>query len=310
MEIHDASLDPHGWNEEGFDDSEWIIPVVLKDQNHWDDFQQRNLPFLTHDEISAKSVLWKKSLSHDEKIYSFRVKTKDQKRGDFNTQKRVFAYTWIYSPNRQRVDVGTWWGEFFLNGDGPLDRIDTPTEIINRQTMSLNLKKGWNFFFVKYDVVWASWEFYLAIPEQAGLVFSANQKMDDDVLFRTAGPFTENEESIVKVQPLPFDSPDDLPVLSVGWVDKTASYHAQNPAWNVAWSQFDKTLASEPWQIHDISIEPNKPTALAFDMGGKMLGRIFIEYEAPDGTQFDIAFSEDLTLTVPGCLNVLVFTLL
>jgi len=303
MEIHDASLDPEGWNRPGFDDSEWITPVLLNDQNYWGELQPRDIPFLTHDETNAKSFLWKRSLAQDEKIYSFRIKTKDQKQGDFGTQKRVFAYTYIYSPHHQRVDVGTWWGEFFINGEGPLNRRDTPTEIINQQTMTLNLKQGWNFFFVKYDVVWASWEFYLAVPENAGLVFSADQKMDDDVLFRTAGPFTQAEEPIVKVQPLPFNSPNDLPALSVGWVDKTTADHAQNPAWNVAWSTFGQTLSIEPWQTQDIVIEPNQPTALAFDMGGKMLGRIFIEYEAPEGTRFDIAFSEDLNVDRPWVLK-------
>jgi alpha-L-rhamnosidase len=303
IEIHDASKDPVDWNKKGFDDSAWTTPVVLDDQDHWGELLPRNIPFLTQDEILAKKILWKRNLIEDEEIYSFRVKTDDRTQQEFNTQKRIFAYTFIYSPRRQSVDVGTWWGEYYLNGRGPLERRDTPVEDINRQDMTLRLRKGWNFFFVKYDVVWSSWEFHLAIDKNYGLVFSPDKDLDPDFHFRTAGPFSADEEKKVRDLPLPFRSPFDLPELSMGWEDKGPDDKAGNPAWNIAWSKYDIELASEPWQTMDIHVDANRSTALAFDMGGKKLGRIFIDYEAPEGTRFDIAFSEDLLGDRPWVLK-------
>jgi alpha-L-rhamnosidase len=169
--------------------------------------------------------------------------------------------------------------------------------------MKLDLNKGWNFFFIKYDVVWASWEFHMAVNKNHGLIFSPDKDNNPTLFFRTAGPFTDDEEDRVNALPLPFQSPHDLPELSVGWVDKGPDDHAGNPAWNIAWSYFDRDLQSEPYQVYDIGIRENQPTALAFDMGGKKLGRIFIEYEAPAGTRFDIGFFEDLVNDRPWVLK-------
>jgi alpha-L-rhamnosidase len=303
IEIHDASKDPLNWNQPGFDDTSWTTPVILDDQEHWGEFHPRNIPFLTQDEILAKKTLWKRTLNEDEDIYSFRIKTADRTQRDFNTQKRVFAYTYIYSPRRQTVDVGTWWGEYYLNGRGPLVRHDTPVEDINRQSMQLRLRRGWNFFFIKYDVVWASWEFHLAVNKNLGLIFSPEQDPNSDIHFRTAGPFRSDEEPRVLELRLPFRSPFDLPELSAGWEDKGPQDKAGNPAWNIAWSKFEQELPSESWQTRDIRINANEPTSLAFEMGGKKLGRIFIEYEAPEGTRFDIGFSEDLVNDRPWVLK-------
>lgn len=304
MEIYDAHKDPHKWQMPDFDDSKWITPLAVKDQKHWGSMQPRQIPFLTHEKHFPHHTLWQKSISVDERVYSFRVKSADKTQSDFNTQKRVFAYTYIYSPKSQSIETGTWWGEFFLNGEGPLKRNDLPLESINRQSMTLDLNEGWNFFFIKYDIVWASWEFYFAVPSNAGLVFSPHKKMDDQVLFKTAGPFLPEEEDRVLAWDLPFDSPKDLPEkLSKGWVDKTKNDHAQNPAWNIAWSRLGEQEETEPWMINDLVVKANQPTAFAFDMGGKKLGRIFIEYEAPAGTRFDIGFSEDLINNRPWVLK-------
>ncbi len=303
MEIHDAAKDPVDWNKTEFDDSSWSESVLLENQEYRGKLRPRNIPFLTQDKMTAKQLLWKRSLKQDEKIYSFRIKTADQTQEEFNSQKRVFAYTYIWSPETQNVETGAWWGEYFLNGVGPLERVDTPKDTINRQTMKLDLKSGWNFFFIKYDVVWASWEFHLAVNKNHGLIFSPDKDKNPTVFFRTAGPFTDDEEDRVNALPLPFESPDDLPGLSAGWVDKGPGDRAGNPAWNIAWSYFDRDLPSEPYQVFDITIEENQPTALTFDMGGKKLGRIFIEYEAPAGTRFDIGFSEDLVNDRPWVLK-------
>lgn len=304
MDIYDARNDPHNWHMPGFDDSSWQAPVAIKDPQHWGVMQPRNIPFLTHDKHFPHHMLWQKSILQDEKIYSFRVKSKDRTRADFNTQKRVFAYTWIYSPKPQSIETGTWWGEFFLNSEGPLQRNDLPLDNINRQSMTLDLKEGWNFFFIKYDIVWASWEFYFAVPRNADLVFSPYKKRNDDVFFKTAGPFLSEEEEKVLALELPFDSPKDFPGnLSESWVDKTHDDHAQNPAWNVAWSRLGEQNTDTPWKINDLVIKAGQPTTFAFDMGGKKLGRIFIEYDAPEGTRFDVGFSEDLINNRPWVLK-------
>ena len=295
IEMHDARYEWPGWTAPGFDDSSWDRPVPITNQSHWGSLRPRNIPFLTQDEYLPKTLMGKYALHHDEEIISFRVKSDDRTRRDFDTQKRVFAYTYIYSPEEQNVEVGTWWGEYFLNGEGPLPRHDTPIEVINRQRMVLELKPGWNFFFIKYDIVWASWEFYMAFPKDRGLILSPFRQTSDELAFMTAGPFTTEEEKRVLDIPLPFNGPEDLPIsLSVGWEGRPRGNHANNPAWNIAWSHPETALAFEPYEINNLPIKAGEPTALMFDFRHKKLGRIFIEYDAPEGTQFDIAFSEDL----------------
>lgn len=296
FEVFDARKDIPDWNKPGIELIGWRPPVKIKEQTAWGKLSPRSIPHLTQDEVVPKNILGIYTLDDSEAIYSFRVKTPDSTRAAFGQSYRVFAYTYIYSPKAQKVKVGTFWGEFFLNGQGPLGHTGEVAERPNRQDRIFDLKEGWNFMLVKYDVVWASWDFYMALPKSAGLKISPNKKIEDETAFMSAGPFKESEKEKVMSLELPFESPKDLPRrLSKTWYARLKSERAHNPAWLMAWKYFDKALPHEPSKIENIELK-NPETAIVVDMGGKLLGRIVVEYEATEGTMVDVGFTEDLTL--------------
>lgn len=293
MEVFDARRDPDDWAEVGFDDEDWKEVSVKADQEHWGELTPRTIPHLTQDKRPVKKLLGAWSLKTDEDIYSFRVKSADRTRGDFGKNKYAFAYTYIWSPENQQVRTGLWWGEYWLNGEGPLENLGLEPGRPVRSDVILDLKQGWNFFFVKYGIVWANWEFYMAIPKSAGLELSPEKQKSGDLRFMTAGPFTDDEEKLVKNLELPFSSPGDLPDLSAGWVPKTDDDKAGNPAWDVAWSYFDHPV-DPAGKNGSMQFEGGEPVALVYDIGGKTLGRFYLDIEAEAGTEIDIAFAEDL----------------
>jgi len=186
-----------------------------------------------------------------------------------------------------------WWGEFWLNGEGPSRGKGFDQVRPHRSDIVLDLKEGWNFFFIKYGIVWAYWDFYMAVPSDANLSLSPDKKMNTEICFRSAGAFTFAEDSLVKNLPLPFNSPDDLPELSTGWIDRPKNYTAGNPAWEVAWSYFDKKIDNDPTRISDITVSDTNGNALVYDFGYTQMGNFFIEFTAPQGTIVDVAFTED-----------------
>ncbi|MDZ7721714.1 MAG: family 78 glycoside hydrolase catalytic domain, partial [candidate division KSB1 bacterium] len=90
-----------------------------------------------------------------------------------------------------------------------------------------------------------------------------------------------------------YRSHQELPEFLGPWQGQNRGVTAGNPAWDMAWRMPDSNLNLPSHQVSDITLTDE--SALVFDMGGKILGRIFIEYTAPEGTRIDIGFAEDLT---------------
>jgi alpha-L-rhamnosidase len=303
FEVFDARQAPLNWNQPGIDLTDWKNPVKIKNQDAWGKLKPRTIPHLTQEEMFPKHVMGMYHLENDEDIYSFRIKTPDKTRQNFQQGHRVFAYTYIYSPKKQDVKAGIFWGEAFLNGKGPI-RAKPEDKSTNRENILLDLNEGWNFFFIKYGVVWAHWDFHLALPNEAGLSISPTKDKDSEYIFMTAGPFLEKEEERVHQLELPFKSPDDLPKrLSTGWVGQKRGETAGNPAWEMVWKDPGKSIPAEASKVFDITIASTDGTALVFDLGGKRLGRIFIEAEAPEGTVIDFGWAEDMKGKKPWILK-------
>jgi alpha-L-rhamnosidase len=303
IEIFDNRKDITDWNKINNDVRTWSKPVILTKQNAWGPLTQRCIPSLTQEETLPRKFMGSYSLNDDEEIHSFRLTSPDVNETIYNAKHRAFAYTYIYSQMDQKVKTGVWWGEYYLNGNGPLERSDVKPERLNRQEITLDLKKGWNFFFVKYDIVWAVWEFSLAVPKVAGLQFSPFKEYNSQTTFMTAGPFKTEEEDAVTAIPLPLKDPQSLPKLSAVWEAQVRNKIIKNPAIDIAWRYFDMSLPIDNSRVENIQVNDPAGSALVFDMGGKILGRLFIEYDAPAGTQFDIGFSEDMIGNRPGIMK-------
>ncbi len=295
MEVYDArkeKIDSSGRDSGG---NGWEKPVVILNQQAWGKLSPRSIPPLTQTEYTVKNTLGLYTFNTDEDIYSFRVKTPDERRIDYNRGWHIVGYTYIYSPRQQDVLVGLWWGEFYLNGQGPLEGIGASKNRINRNPRLLKLKKGWNFFNMHYGGIWGAWDFYMAVPKEAGLVISAEKKRDSEVVFMTAGPGDGLLDKKLAEMDQPFASEDEmLAFYPLKWKTHRRGEGTNNPALDMVWYAADSMLEHPQWQTENIVISDTNGQALVFDMGRKILGRIFIEIEAPAGTIIDFGISEDL----------------
>ncbi len=294
IEIYDERRDIRDWDLPETEISSWKKCTTLKNDSVWGELKPRPTPHLTKSEQKPLSLLGIYNFEKSENIYSFQVKTPDESRKTYNRSYPLFAYTYIYSPVDQEVEAGGFWGEYFLNGVGPLSYKESLKNNYVRREIGLSLKKGWNYLFVSYGAIWGSWDFYLSLPSSSGLVVSATKNKKSESSFMVTGLFNQAEEKQIKSLKLPL-KPKELPDnLSSYWSLITLSTPGKNPARETAWREFDKKLPFEKQKVENILIDDTDGRALVFDMGRKMLGRIFLEVEAPAGTVFDLVMSEDL----------------
>lgn len=298
MEVYDARKDKavKGWTLPGFDDSNWESPAVVKNETIWGPLQARSIPHLTQENYLPYELLGMYDLRNEEDVHSFQVLTDDKSWEGFRKPRTFIGYTYLYSPVDQTVDAGIWWGEHFLNGEGPLNQSTAPKDQVHRQQTQLELRQGWNYFFVKRKAFFGKWAFQLAVPQSSGISLSPNKVKNDSIIFMTAGPFVKSLE--------------ELRAIDVTTVPKGASWNWQpqqngtgNPATEMAWQYFGEEQPIPPDPNQDITIESPSGMALVYDFRYKKLGRIIVEYEAPEGTILDVGFTEDLIENRPHLMK-------
>ena len=295
MEVYDARKEKYSWNGMETALADWERPSVISNQDAWGELSARSIPYLTRTEISAKYVVAAHQFNETEDIYSFRIKVADEKRSDYNRGPSIVAYTYIYSPQEQEVEAGLWWGEFYLNGEGPLKGLGENPERPNRDVRIFKLKKGWNFFNMHYGAIWGGWDFYLALPKSAELHLSPTKEIDSEYIFMTAGPMSWDRSAVIKSMDRPFKSHKDMiKETDLKWMGQIRDGETNNPALDMVWRYGGKRIEQPDWKTRNIEIESTGNKSIVFDLGGKSLGRIFLEADAPKGTVFDIGFSEDL----------------
>ncbi len=300
MEVFDAGREPDRWKGFKVDTSAWTRPVVIPDQHAWGPLLPRSIPLLTHKQITAKHVVSRFQSNNQEDIYSFRIKTADEKRSDYYRAPSVVGYTYIFSPIDQKVEAGLWWGEYYLNGKGPLAGLGEEPARPNRNPRRLQLKTGWNFFNTHYGAIWGAWDFYMALPKSAGLHLSPTKTFDSKNIFMTAGPLPDFRNQKIKKLDRPFSSHREMrSQLDVKWQGHVRGGETNNPALDMVWNFCDNDIFHPPWKTRGIEVTPGNRSSVVFDMGGKTLGRLFIEIKADSGTVIDIGFSEDLIAEKP-----------
>jgi len=291
LDAYDARIGIEGWDSVELDRSDWQNVVVLKNQNTWGKFSPRSIPFLTQNEVLPQHVLGVYALKNDETIHSFRIQPPDATREEYRELKHAFGYTYIYSPKDQVVDIGLWYGYYYLNGIGPLKGKPAKEDNYWRENVSIHLKKGWNYFFNQFDIFWGNWDVSMILPKNAGLQISPSKEFNSEYFMMTAGPFTDQENTKVEQLKLPF-TPNNLPQLSKGWEGQKRGDNCNNPAISIVYSYFKEEKTHEKTKVTEIELNDEGGNSVVFDMGKITYGRIFLEYTAPEGTIADIGWSE------------------
>jgi alpha-L-rhamnosidase len=287
----------------------WGAPLPLATPEAWGELAPRSIPPLEARFIAPKALLGAYALDDSERLLSFRVPVPDQSRAEYASQHLLFARTRIFSPRAQRVPFGLWWGSYYVNGRGPLENAGLSPGQRNRNLVWVALSAGWNDFFVRYKSVFGSWDFYLSVPRDAGLEFSARGAHGDRDWFESAGPFPPDTERELERLAMPL-APEAAPKPSgprlpaeIEWRAHAGGERSANPALEVSWRRVGAELPLDAAPTHEIPIAARRDTALVFDLGGTQLGRLRVDYDGPAGSTLDFAWAEELSERLPAVLR-------
>ncbi len=290
-DIFDSRKDPADWALPECTEGNWMEPVVLENPPVGD-LLPRSIPHLTNDEYLPEVLLSSHLHKQTEDIVSFKMFSDFKGQGNRGSTLTAFAFTYIYSPEKQSLNCGVFWGEHFLNG-AELEKEAERPEQFARNDVTLNLEEGWNFFFVYYGMDMDTWTFHIAVPSDSGLVFSPDKDMDSDVQFMIAGPFEEEEAASIKEQSPP-DSPESIEKLGNAWRKAEACDVPASPQRGLAWALFEEDQGLPKHCVTDLEVPAGRDTSFIFDLGRMRLGRVFVELDGPEGTVIDVGHAERL----------------
>lgn len=195
------------------------------------------------------------------------------------------AKAWLYSPCSQTVRLGSWWGDYWINGK-PLEKLSDPAQPL-RQTMNVSLEAGWNRICATGSIIFGYWEFSLAWPTDAKLSLHIEPRDHSPTGLELAGPCCGTNldacrEELVSGGPVP----------SLNWRKHPLNNHNCPPLRKLAWSI--PTQAPAPSSL-PLEVPMSQRTLITADMGGITLGSIALDIEAPAGTVLDIGHGEEAT---------------
>jgi len=294
MELYDAQKEPFQWEYQSFDDTNWKSPVLIRNPAYWGVVQPRQIPELTQLESESFQCLGIYDVIKREEFYSFYRKIPDESQALYNRGEQLAGYTWIFSPKDQTLETGTWWGDYYLNGNGPIKVNSKDAKNPVRENRLLALKKGWNFLFVNYRAIWGAWEFTLALPEGSGLELSPQKRHNSPIFFVSSNPLApEDVRKLLEMVTSGSTNPEKA-CPHISWFAHNNEIPFKNPVRELVWNQPDASLnlKSNDYQTGNFSFSQTR--FFSYDMGKKMLGRVFLDIDAPAGTNIDIGFSEDL----------------
>lgn len=292
IENWDSTLDT-GWLDCG-ELKNLPSPVVLKNASNWGDFAPRPIPQLTHVEVLAQPYRNGFYLSEQEELHSFRHPVPDMSREDYSTNQSALLHTQIYSPKNQIVEMGLWWGNYYLNNE-PIRDNQLLKENTYRKTYALHLKKGWNSFVSNHTILWGTWDFYMAFPKKANLKLAVDAQENSATKFRYVVTDIEKGKQIEAAD---YSREDELFSRFEGkWIEVSNDVDANQPARDLAWLEPDTTQVLPHAQLKraPVILTPRgKGVSLFYKMDEIQLGQFFVEGKFPEGTKIDIGFSEEL----------------
>lgn len=291
----DARLLPDGWDQPGFDDGDWPAAVPHANPDHWGLLVPRCIPMLDERELLPRRRLgaWAARPAADEDVYSLIVSARGGR--SLHTDGRILVVTHIHSPREQQVTFGAWWGRYWVNGEElrPAARKD----LALRQDFRAELRAGWNCLQVYEKVRQGWWDFYLALPREAGLAVSAEEQAGSPHTFLIGGPWEDALAAATDALVLPLADASDLPAALGPWRRWPRDRHAESPCRERAWKRFERLNddASLAVDVPALAKQVGDGTlVLLFDFGGEVLGRPVLDFAAAPGTVVDLTYTERL----------------
>ncbi len=293
IENWDTSKDM-GWDHCNSKDGNWQTPVVVGPKK-WGVFQARPIPKLTQTEIVAEAVRGPFPLLDTEDLYSFRIPTPDRNGLEYNTSQKAIGYTYLFSETEKKVNLGLWWGDYYLNGK-PLPPNNLAEEATYRRNHTGQLHKGWNLLVVKYSIIWGSWDFYLAVPKKERITVSAERKKAGTNWFKTFLPQNSKNQRVYDAVDLTKKELSLEEAFNTEFIDHPKSITANHPVRDMVWKTPGKRKSMdsivEKDQARSFKLAA-QGTGLQYEMEETQLGRFFVEGDFPKGTVIDIGFSEE-----------------
>ncbi|HRU00461.1 MAG TPA: family 78 glycoside hydrolase catalytic domain [Victivallales bacterium] len=291
IQIEDKRKSSGNWKSHTFNDENWEKAVVLR-KSQFKKLYPRQIPPLSCELIKPKKIISFCKATTADKILSFRLSQEMRNSRQIKYSDAVsFARTYIFSPLRQDIKVGVWWGEVYLNSNFlPKNKINDERMLMEQQIF--HLEKGWNELFLSYRMTVGFWEFHLSYPSNSKITFSSEKIRNKLKTFEIAGPFRKNIADKILNQK-PWLSFGKLKFLNKHWKTILASEIAVSPVRNLAWFKEEKKIQI-PEKIDEIKIPAKGKYSVIFDFGKINLGRISFTYKAPRGTIFDFGYAEEL----------------
>jgi hypothetical protein len=298
-ELYDQSLEERGWKEIDYNDENWLPVVEIDHQDAWGELSPRLIPFMSGEAISVVGNVDIFPILSNDEIHSFSVDIphffEDNKEDYCNL---VMFSTWIYSPIEQKLPVGVFWGDGWINGNPLPKGVDSWNKSM-RITQTWDLKQGWNYYFGKVGVYFDALYQYFAVPKGKGIIFSADRDGESSYAFKHSPVLSVkgyNEYLMNKV--LPYDDNETLNEVG-GWIYKSKQDVAHSPSRETSWDDYGDAV--ERMNVADLNGHlfsvKDYPNGFAFTLDLEFMHLFFtsLRMEGVKGATIDLTYTEHLS---------------
>jgi len=287
------------WTDSEFNDAGWVPAVELTNQKVFGNLSERNIPFMSLNPLPIKNIKNILPLNKDEDWYSFSLALPDYFDDGIHYKNTFIAFkTYIYSPIKQDIIVGTFWGESWLNG------IEIPKGVYNlnedgtRINQIWSLESGWNYYFSKIGPYYDQLDVYLTFPKGKGIKLNAESNDSEFSFYRSSAMQEESFKKSLSKLTLPFSETEDIKDAG-GWIKIKHSDKAFNPCRE---TYIDKLgFQVEAIKLEQLSQHVFKRNiyvdgfSILFDLGQARLFLPRIKALGVEGATIDITYSEHLS---------------
>jgi len=261
----------------------WRLPVPCTAPEHWGPVAPRSIPPALDDEKNALAVSLAAALVPETRIAA-RVYSPGYNRPTAGQAKQRFAVaTCLHASADREVELGLFWGPFYLNGV-ELQGTNDPVRG-NRTNYRASLRAGWNVLYGEVEVLMDVWGVLLALPP--GVTAHAAARPDAPAGLRHTAVLPET--SLRALRPSPPATPEALAAMTADWQFVAADTPTGMPARECAWDMPAARLTAPALPLR---FPVTTPHAVVMDFGGEFLGHAIVELDAPAGTVLDIVADE------------------